>query len=398
MNRPHVYCAPRKQPVSTTYELSDAGREYIPNPALGCLMDIHAPTGSSCRLRSALLLILALLLALCGCSSMPTSYVDQIKKPPVREFYATDRNYLGLPGVTGMYGDGRDSVSYGTVQVSVPQRHFIGSIQNKSNARDSSRHFIVLNQSLLGKEAFFATLADATRKKDILLYVHGFNTSFEHALQSMAQISSDLDFNGCSVVYSWPSTNKISGYLADEGNALWSQHNLKKFLNDVATKSNAENIYLLAHSLGNRELTGAFIELIKENPSLKNRFKALIMAAADVDTMIFLRDIAPALISTESMITLYVSRNDKALMLSDKLHEHSRVGESGYLPVIVPGIETVDATDVDDSYLGHSYYSTSRAVLSDIYYIIKKHLKADFRFSLQAIDTKEGGRFWKFCK
>jgi esterase/lipase superfamily enzyme len=345
-------------------------------------------------------LIVVMLLTLSGCSSRQTGLADYIKHPPVRAFYATDRNYTGPADETGLYGDKRDSVSYGTVIVTVPQRHSIGKIENHEDARDSSRCFFVLDLSRLEKRAFFSSLADATnkaRKQDILLYVHGYNTSFKEAAQAMAQISNDIDFMGCPVLYSWPSKSKISSYVADESTVEWSQKNLKYFLKDLAMYSKADRIYLLAHSIGNRELTSAFVELTRENPELKGRFKALVLAAADIDSAIFIRDIAPFIKESGTMTTLYVSRKDKALGFSNRLHEYSRAGESEYRPIIMPGIETIDTTDVDDSYMGHGYFSSCRSVLSDIYYIINYNLKADSRFSLQSVDTKEG-RFWKFNK
>jgi esterase/lipase superfamily enzyme len=349
----------------------------------------------------AILTIIMLSFSFSGCSSTAPSFVDTVRKPPVTSFYVTDRNHRGLPGLSGIYGCDRDSVSYGIVTISIPARHCIGKIESASEAVDSTRHFTMLDHQMLDKESFFRKL-DERRKnvsgRDILVYVHGYNTCFEFAVHNLTQIVSDIDFKGCPILFSWPSKDKLSRYMADELNVHWSQKNLRNFLKELALHTGTGRIYLLAHSMGNREMTGALVELIRENPQLKNRFKALIMSAADIDTMLFIRDIAPALASTEMIITLYVSRTDRALKLSESLHEYPRAGNSGYLPLILPGIETIDATDVDDSYLGHSYFSNSRAVLSDIYNIINNDLKADFRFSLQPVETPDGKKFWKFCK
>ena len=38
----------------------------------------------------------------------------------------------------------------------------------------------------------------------------------------------------------------------------------------------------------------------------------------------------------------------------------------------MPGVETVDATGVDTSFVAHSYYGSVRTVLSDIFYIVHR--------------------------
>ncbi len=35
--------------------------------------------------------------------------------------------------------------------------------------------------------------------------MHGYNTSFDNALYRTAQIAYDLDFDGATFLYSWPS-------------------------------------------------------------------------------------------------------------------------------------------------------------------------------------------------
>ena len=187
----------------------------------------------------------------------------------------------------------------------------------------------------------------------------------------------------------------MSGYPVDETNVKWSEKNLKQFLGDIAVRSGAENIFLMAHSMGNRALTGAFLELIEERPHLKNRFRALLLTAPDIDAEIFRRDMAESLKQSGALITIYASSRDKALKVSKSIHGYPRVGDAHDIPLIVPGIETIDASSVDTSFLGHSYFNGSRSVLSDMFYILNEELRADERFSLEAVDTTDG-RYWRF--
>ena len=62
------------------------------------------------------------------------------------------------------------------------------------------------------------------------------------------------------------------------------------------------------------------------------------------------------------------------------------------------GIETIDATGVDTSLLGHSYFAATKTVLSDMFYIINQGQRADERFGLEAVMTGDERRYWRFRK
>jgi esterase/lipase superfamily enzyme len=189
----------------------------------------------------------------------------------------------------------------------------------------------------------------------------------------------------------------VTKYTDDEVNVEWTQPHLKKFLETAANKSGASEIFLVAHSMGNRVLTKALIELLDDNPELKKRFKALVLAAPDIDAEIFRRDIAPKLTAAGLFVTLYASCEDKALHLSKNLHGYIRAGDNSEGVCVVPGVEIIDATNLDSGFLGHSYYNESRSVLSDLYYLINRGLRANERFSLEPVDTPSG-RYLRFRK
>jgi len=92
-------------------------------------------------------------------------------------------------------------------------------------------------------------------------------------------------------------------------------------------------------------------------------------------------------------MTLYASSNGWALAGSKKLKGAPRIGDSGSGLCVMPGIETVDASAIDTSLLGHSYYGSSRSILSDIFALMTSGSRAENRFGLAASMTKEG-RYW----
>jgi hypothetical protein len=52
-------------------------------------------------------------------------------------------------------------------------------------------------------------------------------------------------------------------------------------------------------------------------------------------------------------------------------HQYPRAGESGSDIVVVKGLDTVDASGVDTSFVGHSYFAEKRSVLSDFFYLLQ---------------------------
>jgi esterase/lipase superfamily enzyme len=61
-------------------------------------------------------------------------------------------------------------------------------------------------------------------------------------------------------------------------------------------------------------------------------------------------------------ITLYVSCNDLVLKASKACHGKPRAEESGDSLLIAKGFETIDGSDVDISFLSHSYFANNESI------------------------------------
>jgi esterase/lipase superfamily enzyme len=149
--------------------------------------------------------------------------------------------------------------------------------------------------------------------------------------------------------------------------------------------------------MGNRAFSWALIDLIAEMPNARGKFKEVILAAPDMDADIFKRDIAPRIVTSIPSVTLYVSTNDKAINLSQAGHGNPRVGDASDGIGIFDGIETIDASNVETAFWGHSYYGDEPTIISDIYYLIFRRLRAEKRFGLSEIRSAIG-RYWKVKK
>lgn len=335
--------------------------------------------------------------------SIPEIPESELAYATVKVFYATDRNLTANKNPSEMFGANRSQLKYGTCEVSIPRDHRMGELESPSIWRlefreDASKHVVLLSVANTSKDKFFGDIrarVSKSKKNNAFIFVHGYNVSFEDAARRTAQITYDLGFDGAPTFYSWPSQGSTPAYTVDEQNIEWAQANLKKFLEDFFTRSEAQNIYLIAHSMGNRALTRALVSLLNDKPALRTRLKEVILTAPDIDADVFKRDIAPALTATGRPVTLYASSTDLALAASKKVHGYPRAGDSGQGLVVVSGIETIDATLTDTSLLGHSYFAETKSVLSDMFYLIGNGKRADQRFGLRSVDG-EAGRYWEF--
>ena len=66
--------------------------------------------------------------------------------------------------------------------------------------------------------------------KRVIIFVHGYNVTFEEAALRTAQVAYDIEFKGVPVIYSWPAQGNTLSYTVDQINAAWSRPHLVEFL------------------------------------------------------------------------------------------------------------------------------------------------------------------------
>jgi esterase/lipase superfamily enzyme len=321
----------------------------------------------------------------------------------VNIFYATDRNYIISSKPSEMYGDERSDLEYGFCNVSIPKNHQMGQLESPSMfkfqfSENPQNHIVLLKISRYDEQTFFKTLGSLikyAKDKRAFVFIHGYNVTFNDAARRAAQMAFDLQFEGTPILYSWPSKGDELQYPADESNIEWTEYHLEKFLINLAIHTNFENIYLIAHSMGNRALTRVLTRIYTKIESSK--YKEIILIAPDIDVGIFKTVLASKLINSGSRVTLYASASDKALKASQKYHAYPRLGDSSEDLVIIDGIETIDATNINSDFIGHSYYAENRSIISDLFYLFRDGKGAAHRFGLMPVNSKSG-RYWVFRK
>ncbi len=229
--------------------------------------------------------------------------------------------------------------------------------------------------------------ADSLRKQitadtvpSLLVYVHGFNTTFKDAARRAAQLWWDLPFKGTAVMYSWPSlgSGTLGAYSADRRRMEKGVQHLKEFLELTVDRSQARSVHLLAHSMGCDLVARAVRELARTRPEI--RFDQIILAAPDIDATLFTDSLGPPLDAlAQGRVTMYASEHDNALLISQKVQSSPRVGRAGPRMVVLPWLDTIDASNVPDDFTGHGYYARTATMLNDIQAIVVNGIEPDRR-------------------
>lgn len=323
-------------------------------------------------------------------------------------FYATNRK-IQLKKETLSFGRSDieetniEETKFGMCTVTIPKDHRIGKIERPTILKlefseDPAKHITIMDNSLFEDNNEFIkhinNRIEINKNTTMLVFIHGFNVSFDNAAYRTAQISYDLEFEGISMFYSWPSAESIFGYQKDEETSSIVVPYFSKIIEDILEKSKVSEICFIAHSMGNRILTEALAGIPNHQ---KNRVKIsqIILAAPDINVELFRTKIYPELKKFKRKITLYASSRDSALKVSKRIHRYRRLGESGKNIFVSNDIDTIDATNVDTSLMGHSYYGDNRSIISDIYYLIKYGFEPDSRHALKPVEIGSY-RYWIF--
>jgi esterase/lipase superfamily enzyme len=351
----------------------------------------------------------------------PAPVVRGISEPwdVVPVFYGTDRGRQQL-GASTVYGTERARrLELGRALVTVPKAHQIPNIERPwiyrlpftqivlhSEPEDPRQHFTLKDVRPLSKEEFLELVqerlkASSDYKDHALVFVHGFNTSFEYALYRTAQIAYDIKFDGVPLLYSWPSMGSLSlqDYSHDRESSGQAEPYLREFLELVARDTGAKSVSIIAHSMGNQLLLPALRDLKRMAPA-DVTISQVILAAPDVDRDAF-ENIAHELMGVSRGVTMLAASNDLALDISRRFW--GGVPRAGDVPpggpIVTEGIDTIDITAVSTKVfaLNHSGYADTSALLSDLQLLIQTGERPpDKRVPiLERIKTAKGD-YWRY--
>ncbi|MGA7384664.1 MAG: alpha/beta hydrolase [Methylocella sp.] len=175
--------------------------------------------------------------------------------------------------------------------------------------------------------ATFRRLVRTTPKKQVLVFVHGFNNHFEDAVFRFAQFVHDsgLEAQVVPVLFTWPSKGSVFAYGYDHESANYSRDALEDGLRALAKNPEVGEITVLAHSMGNWVTLEALRQMAIRDGKVAGKIRNVMLAAPDVDVDIA-REQITAMGARRPQFTLFTSEDDRALAISRKVWGEPRLG------------------------------------------------------------------------
>jgi esterase/lipase superfamily enzyme len=269
-----------------------------------------------------------------------------------------------------------DQLAFGRTWVHIPEDHKAGQVERPlqisifgislyRQTENDKQHFVIKSTSWLSRDEFVRTIT-ASGGDQALVFVHGFNTTFDEGAYRLAQIVWDTQFKGIPILFSWPSRGGLRNYLYDRESAMFSVGGFVELLRLLQDNPQLTAIHVIAHSMGNQIVVNALA-----NPGIALKpLGEVVLAAPDVDRDVF-RSLAARVAAAARGVTLYASSVDRALAASRELANFPRAGDvlpAPDGPVVVPGMQTIDVTAVGNELFGlnHNTFAAQRALIDDI--------------------------------
>ncbi|MEP3047512.1 MAG: alpha/beta hydrolase [Roseibium sp.] len=328
-------------------------------------------SGSSLTLARMPLMVLSLFIVLTACSSRPETGALVINTQQAADtkthdiLIATTRAKDDSPD-TYFGGKRSVNVNYAETTISVPPTHVPGAIEWPSSLPGNPKTDFVARSAgyIENEDVFLANLNAKLRKlpkgkRNIMLFIHGYNTMFAEGLYRFTQFVHDANADVVPVLFSWASQGHVTGYVYDLNSVAIARDSLEKTMVLLA-KSDAESIEILAHSMGNYLLLETGRQMKPATRRLMDKkLNSVVMAAPDIDIDLFkstLRHVG----KPKKPYVVVVSRDDSALRISRKLAGGiERVGAySSDKELAELGAIVIDVTDLKtDQTSSHSKFA-----------------------------------------
>jgi esterase/lipase superfamily enzyme len=375
-----------------------------------------------------------------GASALFADTVPERRTPGVKLLFLTDRSPETNPESNQPYGEGRSrSLTFGTAVVEMvpglswsdleyqsrlPERTMdvlleLGRVTEvgrfpqepydfEATASGAVRSPTVLKEHRRVKTQFRDLMGEQLRqspRKEVVLYVHGFNETFASAAFTMGELCHFFGREHVCAIFTWPASASggfLTSYTTTTESATYAVSHLAKTIRMIAQTPGVDAVHLMAHSRGSAVLLNALRELGIESiaagvePLKAFKIDNVVLLAPDIDLDIAEQQMQ-LFVSNPDMITrwsgqqlprfmrgrwsIYASPQDRALFVSRFLfRSRRRVGQLslaeltdestrpyakwGKMDIIVYQGERTDL-------FGHAYFATNPRVSSDLIQLIR---------------------------
>ena len=257
-----------------------------------------------------------------------------------RFFYTTNRRPGAAEGpLEERFGQERESaLKFGSFDAEIRPTLGLGMLINPTEWFQNEE-IRLKNVRSLEQADFVAklrTLVEKSPHRGLLVVVHGFRERYPSALRKTAFLGHVLDINAPVLVFDWPGDqgSSLSGYRRAHEVARASGAELARTLELVIKEVQPERLWLVANSMGGQVVADAF-SLLYQDADLADAEKEIedvVLTAPDVAQDEFDLRFKQEIAALAKQLTVYVSSNDRALLVSRLINRGARRGESTLSP------------------------------------------------------------------
>ena len=335
-----------------------------------------------------------------------------------RFFYVTNRRLGADDGsLEERFGNERERVlKFGFFDTELEPTLGLGMIINPTDWFQNEEIQLKQVQSLDQSE-FIAQMrrqVQASPLRSILINVNGFRERFPSALRKTAFLSHVLDINSPVLVFDWPGDQGSTprGYRRAQRVAGESGAELAQTLGLIIRQVQPERLWLVANSMGGEVVVHAFSILYQEADlaDAEAEIEDVVLTAPDVDREEFNNQFKREIAALARNLTVYVSSNDRALLISRVLNRGRRLGEATLNPrnpdqfeeaarvleLVEPNSELVtlvDVTPVNRTRNFHNFSLETPEFFDDLFLRLTNTNTPSNRLIYQ-VRTPDGAVYW----
>ncbi len=300
---------------------------------------------------------------LAGCATRPETgaLVSVSAKVPGTKtheiFVATTRKVDSQPG-TYFSGERSDHLNFARFAVSVPPAHKNGEVEWPSqHPGNPATDFVTTEGARINsQEAFIAAInarlaAKPKGKRTVTVFIHGYNTLFAESAYRLTQVVHDSEADFVPVLFSWASRGSAKDYVYDNNSATAARDSLEQTLHALAMSS-AEDINILAHSMGNWLTVEVLrqLNISKDGQKVLSKLGLVTLASPDIDSDVFKTQML-RIGRLQTPFLIVVSKDDRALAISQRIAGGvNRLGNQANTDVLAGlGAIVVDLSDMKTS-------------------------------------------------
>jgi esterase/lipase superfamily enzyme len=281
-------------------------------------------------------------------------------------------------------------LNFARVNVTVPQSHKPGQIERHKPGKpdDPLKYFTATDVVAYDTQPKFSSALSAdiaARGGRAMIFIHGYNTSFDSAVYRMTQIAHDSGYPGTPVLFSWASGGSTTDYVYDKESASVARDQLEGTLRLLA-QSGARRIDIVGHSMGTWVTMEALRQLaITGDRDLGGKLGDVVLASPDIDVDVFKSQMR-RYGKPDKPFFLLLSADDRALKLSGliagnkpRLGDYKNAADLAEYGVVVVDLSKEKGADS----LNHTKFADNPALVK----LLGQRLREDDGFASDQVVT-----------